>query len=667
MKNFLKEHKKIMNKSNNLSRNNLSKKIKNIKLITEYSQKTRNYNSKLNLKCVDFYKYDFNNILERRNKSGKAKIKKLEQNYSSFYSKTTNYLDSDFFAPNFNSPNKTNTNQLYNRIFSAKTNYSENRAKSTKSKFSKSSKFDISFNKEYKGFLNFDIYDSNNLFNKNNYNNFLKKKKKASLSHFLENSKIIRKRKIIQYYLEDRYRNEKEIIEEKYNRINKINNSNSRNLYLIKQYGLLFDKYFEKLQVSKIKEKQENEIYKEKKIQLNIEIGKIMNRINNVKEKLFKLISIKEFLIFIKNQAVDKSKISNQTNIILLKNELDQNINSSYDEAMAKYNKNKINISKSMIQNMQKNIILNKSFQRRNSQQCKIHYDSKSKNKSFLRKQTETNIKSNNNINSKKKSLILPEKININKIFENIQNINDFKDVFNKFENVLLKNLNRLTDKKNELLILKKNLEYPESNKDDNILISSKNEILNYEKKRHKMLTNKLNSIKYKFSEKENINKSLYKKLFNILSGINRKVSIKKKFELSKIFQNLKIDTKDFVKKMHMSKNLYMIKSIESITLFYKEFLKRFLDKEENREIYKLVYKKFRKEKEVINFQIMREKLNNKKIEKENLILKESNKIRIIYPKKYIIKLNMKRKKNKTNIRIKNENNNSFEQLITYY
>ena len=165
MKNFLKEHKKIMNKSNNLSRNNLSKKIKNIKLITEYSQKTRNYNSKLNLKCVDFYKYDFNNILERRNKSGKAKIKKLEQNYSSFYSKTTNYLDSDFFAPNFNSPNKTNTNQLYNRIFSAKTNYSENRAKSTKSKFSKSSKFDISFNKEYKGFLNFDIYDSNNLFN----------------------------------------------------------------------------------------------------------------------------------------------------------------------------------------------------------------------------------------------------------------------------------------------------------------------------------------------------------------------------------------------------------------------------------------------------------------------------------------------------------------------
>ena len=91
---------------------------------------------------------------------------------------------------------------------------------------------------------------------------------------------------------------------------------------------------------------------------------------------------------------------------------------------MAKYNKNKINISKSVIQNMQKNIILNKSFQRRNSQQCKIHYDSKSKNKSFLRKQTETNIKSNNNINSKKKSLILPEKININKIFENIQNIN---------------------------------------------------------------------------------------------------------------------------------------------------------------------------------------------------------------------------------------------------
>ena len=89
MKIFLNEETKILDKSKNLSKNNLPKKLRNLKLITEYSQKRKYQNEKINLKFKNSYKYDINNIMNRTNRSKKNKIKKPERNYSSFYSKTT--------------------------------------------------------------------------------------------------------------------------------------------------------------------------------------------------------------------------------------------------------------------------------------------------------------------------------------------------------------------------------------------------------------------------------------------------------------------------------------------------------------------------------------------------------------------------------------------------
>ena len=91
MKSFINESMKIFNTSNNLNKStNTAKKIKNIKLINEYSQKGIYHKNKINLKSRNYYKYDFNNILNRTNRTNKSRIKKSERNYSSFYSRTTN-------------------------------------------------------------------------------------------------------------------------------------------------------------------------------------------------------------------------------------------------------------------------------------------------------------------------------------------------------------------------------------------------------------------------------------------------------------------------------------------------------------------------------------------------------------------------------------------------
>ena len=134
MKSFLNDQTKILDKSNNISRNNLPKKLMNLKLITEYSQKRKYQNENMNLKFRNSFKYDINNInniLNRTNSSSKNKIKKRERNYSSFYSKTaSNFFDSDNFPPNLNRQDKAKTKKLYTRIFSSDTNYTDNRIES---------------------------------------------------------------------------------------------------------------------------------------------------------------------------------------------------------------------------------------------------------------------------------------------------------------------------------------------------------------------------------------------------------------------------------------------------------------------------------------------------------------------------------------------------------
>ena len=346
MRSFLNESMKIFYSPNNSNKSNISKKIKNMKLITEYSQKRNYSNNKINLKLKNFYKYDFNNILNRNNRSSKNRIKKSEPNYSSFYSRTTNnFFDSDLFLPNSPNKTKTKTEKLYKRIFSAKTNFTDDRIKSSTTQYS-TKKRNNSFKK-----INYDFTDSNIDFR--NYNIFLKKKKKKeSLFKFIEKSKLVRKEKFINYFLEKKYKYEKELLEEKYNKIQIMTNSNSKNLYLMKQFNSIYDKYLDKIYIKRIKERQINAKFEMQKIELENDINKLRHKISKYKTELYNLINIKEFILFLKDRGNQNIKSRNKTNFSLLKKNLEDKVNFTYDEILSKYNKKKI--AKSVIKDFKK-------------------------------------------------------------------------------------------------------------------------------------------------------------------------------------------------------------------------------------------------------------------------------------------------------------------------
>ena len=74
MKIFLKSPVNMIDKSSNMSKSNISKNIRNLHLITDYSQKRKYTNEKVNLKFQNTYKYDFNNIMNRTYRRSKNKI-----------------------------------------------------------------------------------------------------------------------------------------------------------------------------------------------------------------------------------------------------------------------------------------------------------------------------------------------------------------------------------------------------------------------------------------------------------------------------------------------------------------------------------------------------------------------------------------------------------------
>ena len=655
MSNCLKEESKMVNKSNNLSKSYLSKNLRFLKLITNYTQKIKYNNEKINLRFRNSYKYDFNNIKNRTYRSSKNEIKKQNKNYSSFYLKTTNYFDSDLLDSHLIPKDKNKTKKLYTRIFSADTNYTDIRLKSSTTKDTKSRN---NSSKTTENLTEKILYsnDSDINFNKDKYNKLLKKKKKENLLQFLENIKIVRKQKIFNSFLDEKYKHEKEMIEEEFYKVQITNDWNVKNLFLLKKFGLAYEKYLDNLHSIKMEERRIDEEYELNKMILESEINKIINKVNKIKSMLLKLINIKEFILFIKNsnfETSDKSKSFRN---------LEERIKITYNKILSKYNKNKI--SKSMIMNLKKQNSINRTFIKRKTQKYYSHVNNNQKrNKSFIRKNTESNINTNINKGNKKNSLIIEDKINIS----DIESVNDFIENFNKFENHLLKDLEYWVEKKSEVINLKENLDNFKlvANEKDKILL--KTEILNQEKNKRKILENKLNLIKKNYSEKKNINKNLHKKLYIILTNINQNSSIDKKIELKNVFHNLNKDKRDYEKIIHIPKTLYILKTLESIYLFYYEFIKRFRENIGNEKIYNDILNLYKKEKEESSYKIAKNKIENTKIERKKAIIKKSNKIYITSHMKYNIKLQMKTKKNRIKMKSKEQKEDSFEQLISYY
>ena len=674
MENFLKEQFST-NKSNNLSKSNLSKRVKNFQLISEYSQKSKTNLTKINLKYRNNYKYNFNNIMNRTNTNNKNKIKKPDYSYSSFFSKTTaNFFDSDFCSPNFCSPNKINKEKLSQRVFSAKTNYTDNRMKSSTTKYTKSGKIRDNSSKRLYNRLNLDISESNIEFNKKKYDKYIKKRKNKSILYFVESSKLVRKEKIINNFLENKYKYEKELMQEKFNKIRLRTDSSTKNMYLINQFDIAYNKYLYKLLIEKIEERQKNEKLKENKIKLYNEVEKLKKNVNKIKTKLYNLISIKEFIFFVKNRGVPKIRNENKSNIILLKQNMEEKIKLTYEEILSKYNKKKI--SKSVIKDFKAdNNNLNKFVRQPLKKLSVKKYDSRNKNnnsnknyyRSFSRMKTMYNIPKNtlNKINKiskpKKQSLIIENKMNIN----NYESVDEFKDNFNKLENIILNDLDYYTEKRREISNLKNGISFEKYEENDSKLIESKIGIIEYLKKRNRMLKNQIHLIKNNFSKKQNINRKIHKKLYNILKDINKDDSTSKKLDLQNVFYYLNMDINDYYKKIHISKTLYIVKAIEKSYLFYKEMLKRKLEDKNIMKIYKNLIAKEKKEKEGMKYKLLREKHENEKIQLENKLLEKYKKICLTSHMKYNIQL-YKKKKHKNKFQITNKRNDSFEQLLTY-
>ena len=674
MENFLKEQFST-NKSNNLSKSNLSKRVKNFQLISEYSQKSKTNLTKINLKYRNNYKYNFNNIMNRTNTNNKNKIKKPDYSYSSFFSKTTaNFFDSDFYSPNFYSPNKINKEKLSQRVFSAKTNYTDNRMKSSTTKYTKSGKIRDNSSKRLYNRLNLDISESNIEFNKKKYDKYIKKRKNKSILYFVESSKLVRKEKIINNFLENKYKYEKELMQEKFNKIRLRTDSSTKNMYLINQFDIAYNKYLYKLLIEKIEERQKNEKLKENKIKLYNEVEKLKKNVNKIKTKLYNLISIKEFIFFVKNRGVPKIRNENKSNIILLKQNMEEKIKLTYEEILSKYNKKKI--SKSVIKDFKAdNNNLNKFVRQPLKKLSVKKYDSRNKNnnsnknyyRSFSRMKTMYNIPKNtlNKINKiskpKKQSLIIENKMNIN----NYESVDEFKDNFNKLENIILNDLDYYTEKRREISNLKNGISFEKYEENDSKLIESKIGIIEYLKKRNRMLKNQIHLIKNNFSKKQNINRKIYKKLYNILKDINKDDSTSKKLDLQNVFYYLNMDINDYYKKIHISKTLYIVKAIEKSYLFYREMLKRKLEDKNIMKIYKNIIAKEKKEKEGMKYKLLREKHENEKIQLENKLLEKYKKICLTSHMKYNIQL-YKKKKHKNKFQITNKRNDSFEQLLTY-
>ena len=674
MESFLKEQFST-NKSNNLSKSNLSKRVKNFQLISEYSQKSKTNLTKINLKYRNNYKYNFNNIMNRTNTNNKNKIKKPDYSYSSFFSKTTaNFFDSDFYSPNFYSPNKINKEKLSQRVFSAKTNYTDNRMKSSTTKYTKSGKIRDNSSKRLYNRLNLDISESNIEFNKKKYDKYIKKRKNKSILYFVESSKLVRKEKIINNFLENKYKYEKELMQEKFNKIRLRTDSSTKNMYLINQFDIAYNKYLYKLLIEKIEERQKNEKLKENKIKLYNEVEKLKKNVNKIKTKLYNLISIKEFIFFVKNRGVPKIRNENKSNIILLKQNMEEKIKLTYEEILSKYNKKKI--SKSVIKDFKAdNNNLNKFVRQPLKKLSVKKYDSRNKNnnsnknyyRSFSRMKTMYNIPKNtlNKINKiskpKKQSLIIENKMNIN----NYESVDEFKDNFNKLENIILNDLDYYTEKRREISNLKNGISFEKYEENDSKLIESKIGIIEYLKKRNRMLKNQIHLIKNNFSKKQNINRKIHKKLYNILKDINKDDSTSKKLDLQNVFYYLNMDINDYYKKIHISKTLYIVKAIEKSYLFYREMLKRKLEDKNIMKIYKNLIAKDKKEKEGMKYKLLREKHENEKIQLENKLLEKYKKICLTSHMKYNIQL-YKKKKHKNKFQITNKRNDSFEQLLTY-
>lgn len=695
MKDFQKENLnyKLFNEAKYLSKNDIIKKFNKIKGTINKLTKDVNKNGgrnkfnkinnmgKKNLTYLNFYdsSYKLNNFSENKIKFSTKKLKQEllfdYTEYSSFISKNSKLLNSEFPITGMHTPRKTLNEMKVKRFLSARTyniDYSDDRTKSSTSKNTKtnrksnklvlspySAKVNVNFNPNY---------------NKLTLNNLLKTSfsqyRREDIISFMEKTRKIRREKYIKLKLKDKMQYEREMNKEKINIINTNKQEYFNNLSLLNKFDKTFNDYLRKLDLEKIKETQVDAQLCKRKVELEISIQKLQKEINKLKIQIKRYQSFKEFLLLVKygsdalksnkEKSKEKEKLKGKSKGKELILSLTDNSDNNEKRVDIPIKRNKNMHRKSVCINMENFIKKKKSF---------FPYFSTNVSKKSLRsiKKEKTSFSKVNALIDKKGSSTSIQNLNHSPIFKNED---EFEGIFSRVENIIIKDLDYLTSQNKLINQLKNNLEKvnneynSESNNNIYKLIESKEKLMEFEKKENEKLKSKLESIIQNNSIKKNLKNNLERKIGKMLFNIFEKIGDKKKFDLKELVHILKMDNKEFFNKKLFSKILYMIKMIELAASYLIDSINKHKDNPKLQDIFKIIEKEKNKDLHILKIEQLRKNLEDKK---EN-ILKRSRKIYFLSKIKYDAK-NLKRNNNKINkkkVTTRNQANDSIQKWLSY-
>ena len=690
-------------KMSNLSKNDIIKKFSYIKisktsrpkLNKEYNKNKiieKKYLGKKNLTCLNFFnfKQKYRKRISLQSKINHDLI--IDSDYSSFISKNS------FPITGLVSPKRIKSNIRFNRFYTGKQrylDYSNIRTKSSSSKNTKSN--NINYNSTFlkndaiilsKTRLKSSKSNINIIFNEKMHNVLLKsslsKYGRENVLSFLEKTRIIRREKVNKVSLDDKIMSETELNKEKFNKIDRSKGEFLNNLILLNKFEKSFNDYLKNLELKKITERQICNDLIRQKIELQNINQNLIKKINRLKIIVKKYKNIKDFLVSVKNGY---ESIKNRRNGKINKNDLtlllkrneekkEQKIGTNNQKAINDQIKPKLSIF-----NRQGSLKNKKFYFQKKYSINKINTNSKIN--------SINNSNSRNNDNQLKKTYTFLNKRDSNSSLDDNNNlpifesVYEFIHVFINFENFIVNDINYLNNHKLSINELKRNLEQVEKEEkiDEkesnyyNIMISTKIKMLDFLKKENLLLKNKLNSLTKIKSTNKNIKNNLEKKIFDILKIIDIKLNFeeKEKFEIKNLFNLLELDSKDFFKKKHLSKILYMIKTIDLIALYKINLINKYKIDPKLKEIYKNYMIIFEKEKNDELHNLIKQQIKQDLEEKKINSLKKSNKIRFLSSRKFDVRNpNDKRyiiNRNKKTIlkrNIPHEISDNFEQWMSY-
>ena len=599
---------------NNLSKNEITKKIKNNRSVINFSKNNiykniiaqdnisfANLDKRKNLTYTKFYgyNYNYNNILEKKYKNPSKELKNelLESNYSTFFSNIKNSrnknLDFLKICLNGSTSHKKLINikyhNLYTPIKKSKGKIMPYSAYNTKERSlsRKNIKSHILNNSPFKKEL-LALPQSASRVSKI-YMNFIydiPKTEENNINSFIEKCRFVRKEKIRNFILENRIYCLKEKNKEDLNLIKIKKNNYLHSLSLLNNFDKSYEHYLNNLETQINKEIKICNELSLKKIDLEKQINKLIKQVNKISGEINKYKNVKRFL--------DKHGYNKQDN----------------------KNKNKNNKKDSL----------------------------------FL---TETN---NNN-----KTEIIDDEYKYTNIFTYIEDniLNDIKyyngqiTILNKYKNRLLNTKYIIEDEHNY----------------NNELIETKTKKLNFLKKENNRLTSEYETIMKATSFDENFKKNIEHKLYIMLTNFNKDFNVEEKLDIKNLFESLQFKSDEFQRKIHKTKSIYMIKIIELLSSFFHNLdLKYMHDPHEKKKLVdatNMIQKERKIKLNILNKEQLKQKLKEKKI---NLI-KKTNKVRFFSYKKYDIKYlkNNQKHNMKKRLNDRTETEINYKDWLTFY